>query len=399
MSNAVYIAGYGMITSIGKNVAENKSSLLAQRENISQLKRLPTHQQLPGAEVALSNEELAQIAGLSPTITRTALLSMVAAREAFDSFDLVNKMSYRAGFISANTVGGMDKTEDFISDFLIDEQGGKLHQVINHDCGAATEIVAKELGIHHYVSTMSTACSSAANALAHAARLIRHGILDWAIAGGTDSFSRFTLNGFNSLMILDKEKCRPFDESRVGLNLGEGAGYLVLVSNAIAEKLSHKPIVKLAGYHNANDAFHQTASSAEGEGNYLAMSGAIASANLSPFDIDYINLHGTGTQNNDSSEGIAIKRLFESKIPPISSTKTYTGHTLAACGAIEGIYSCIAINDGVLFPNLRFREAVKEHGINPIDKVAYKPVNNVLSNSFGFGGNCSSLVFSKVTTK
>jgi 3-oxoacyl-[acyl-carrier-protein] synthase-1 len=207
MSNAVYIAGYGMITSIGNNVAENKDSLLAQKENISLLKRLPTNKQLPGAEVALSNEELAHIAKLSPTITRTALLSMIAAREAFYSFDLEDKMNYRSGFISANTVGGMDKTEVFIADFLADENGGKLHQVVNHDCGASTEIVAKELGIHHYVSTISTACSSAANALAHAARLIRHDILDWAIAGGTDSFSRFTLNGFNSLMILDKEKC------------------------------------------------------------------------------------------------------------------------------------------------------------------------------------------------
>jgi 3-oxoacyl-[acyl-carrier-protein] synthase-1 len=398
MSNAVYIAGYGMITSIGNNVAENKDSLLAQKENISLLKRLPTNKQLPGAEVALSNEELAHIAKLSPTITRTALLSMIAAREAFYSFDLEDKMNYRSGFISANTVGGMDKTEVFIADFLADENGGKLHQVVNHDCGASTEIVAKELGIHHYVSTISTACSSAANALAHAARLIRHDILDWAIAGGTDSFSRFTLNGFNSLMILDKEKCRPFDESRVGLNLGEGAGYLVLVSDTLAEKLSLKPTVKLAGYFNANDAFHQTASSAEGDGNYLAMSGALDSANLTPNDIDYINLHGTGTQNNDSSEGIAIKRLFDGELPPISSTKTYTGHTLAACGAIEGIYACMAINNGVLFPNLRFQKSIKEHGINPITKITYQSVNNVLSNSFGFGGNCSSLIFSKVAT-
>jgi len=399
VANSVYIAGKGIITSLGDNLRENKESLLQSNIGIGAISRLPTQfaKTLPAAEVKYSNEELAKMTGMDVHTTRTALLSMVAAKEAFDSFQLDNKMDFRAGFISANTVGGMDKTEDFMVDYLQDNTKGKLHDVIHHDCGASTELVANQLGIKDIVTTISTACSSASNAMIYAARLIRNGYLDWAIAGGTDSLSRFTINGFNSLMILDTELCRPFDDTRKGLNLGEGAGYVVLVSERIAALLSKKPTVKLSGFANANDAYHQTASSPEGKGNFDAMSGALKEARLQAFDIDYINLHGTGTSNNDSSEGIAITRLFGKHIPPVSSTKTYTGHTLAACGGIEAIYSCIAIEDGIIFPNLRFKHKMHELEFEPQATLLNdQNVRHVLSNSFGFGGNCTSLVFSKV---
>src|SRR5690606_12848237 len=176
-------------------------------------------------------------------------------------------------------------------------------------------------------------------AIMYAARLIKQGQIDFAVAGEADALSAFTLNGFNSLMILDNEPCRPFDDTRKGLNLGEGAGYLVLVSEEIAQKLAQKPNIILSGYANANDAYHQTASSADGRGNFGAMQGALQMAKLEPKEIDYINLHGTGTSNNDSSEGIAIARLFGDHIPAVSSTKTYTGHTLGACAGVEAVYS------------------------------------------------------------
>jgi 3-oxoacyl-[acyl-carrier-protein] synthase-1 len=231
----------------------------------------------------------------------------------------------------------------------------------------------------------------------YAARLIRNGYLDWAIAGGTDALSRFTINGFNSLMILDNELCRPFDDTRKGLNLGEGAGYVVLASEKMVALLAQQPTVKLSGFANANDAYHQTASSPEGRGNFDAMSGALAEAGLQPSDIDYINLHGTGTANNDSSEGIAISRLFGTDLPYVSSTKTYTGHTLAACGGIEAIYATLAIEEGVVFPNLRFQHQMKELEFAPqTNLLEGKEIRHVLSNSFGFGGNCTSLIFSKV---
>jgi 3-oxoacyl-[acyl-carrier-protein] synthase-1 len=337
------------------------------------------------------------MAGIAPHISRTALLSCIAAKEALLDAGIDNFSSLRSGFISANTVGGMDKTENFFTDFLSNPKKGRLRDVINHECGAATEVVADELGIKNYVSTISTACSSSANSIFFGARLIRQNVLDVVVAGGTDALAKFTLNGFNTLMILDQQYCQPFDENRRGLNLGEGAGYVVLVSEKVAATLKTKPFSRLSGYCNANDAYHQTASSPDGTGSFLAMKGALAKSGLQPSDINYINLHGTGTQNNDIAEGTAIKILFESSYPAMSSTKSFTGHTLGASGAIEAVFSVLAIRDGLIYPNLRFETQMKELPFAPA--ITFKKgekINHVLSNSFGFGGNCSSLIFSKV---
>jgi len=179
--------------------------------------------------------------------------------------------------------------------------------------------------------------------------------------------------------------------------LGEGAGYVVLVSEKVAATLQKKMTIKLSGYANANDAFHQTASSPEGKGNYLAMEAALKMSGLKTTEIDYINLHGTGTPNNDISEGIAIQRLFGDIVPKASSTKSFTGHTLAASGGIEAVISVLAMENKMIFPNLRFETQMKELSFKPVTELLENvTVNHVLSNSFGFGGNCSSLIFSKV---
>lgn len=349
---------------------------------------------LPVAEVGLSNEELCSQLNLPTHTSRTALLSIVAAKEAIESSGLdINK--YRTGFISANSVGGMDKTEGFFSDFLQDSNKGSLLDVVNHECGAVTEIAADYLGIRDFVTTVSTACSSSANSIFLAARWIRQGLLDVVVAGGTDSLTKFTLNGFNTLMIVDSEFCQPMDENRRGLNLGEGAAYLVLVSEKVAATLEQEPQILITGWANANDAHHQTASSPEGIGNRLAMQAALEKAGLQPKDIDYINLHGTGTNNNDIAEGTAIKYLFEGNYPPMSSTKSFTGHTLGASGGIEAVYSILAIREGLIFPNLRFSTPMKELPFQPVTTLREKDIRHVMSNSFGFGGNCSSLIFSK----
>jgi 3-oxoacyl-[acyl-carrier-protein] synthase-1 len=170
-----------------------------------------------------------------------------------------------------------------------------------------------------------------------------------------------------------------------------------LVSEKVAAGLSRKPTVKLTGYANANDAFHQTASSPEGKGNYLAIQGALKMSRLEPSQIDYINLHGTGTANNDLSEGIAIQKVFGDRVPKSSSTKPFTGHTLGACGGIEAIFSIMAIEEKLIFPNLRLKTPMKELSFSPVTElIEGVEVKHVLSNSFGFGGNCSSLIFSKV---
>jgi 3-oxoacyl-[acyl-carrier-protein] synthase-1 len=353
--------------------------------------------ELPVAEVKLSNEQLAEMTGLSAEISRTALLSLVAAKEALADADIPDFSSFRAGFVSANSVGGMDKSEDFFVDFLADNTKGKLKNVYDHECGSMTELVAEKLGITEFMTTISTACSSSANAIFYGARLIKNDLVDIVIAGGVDSLTKFTLNGFNTLLILDKEFCKPFDEHRQGLNLGEGSGYVVLVSGKVAETLQKAPYCRLSGYNNSNDAYHQTASSPEGTGSYLAMKGALAKSGLQPSDIDYINLHGTGTPNNDNAEGTAIKRIFHPEYPPMSSTKSSTGHTLGASGGIEAVFSVLAIKHKIIYPNLRFKTRMHEFDFEPVKHILMEQdINHVMSNSFGFGGNCTSLIFSRI---
>jgi len=289
----------------------------------------------------------------------------------------------------------MDRSELYYADFLTNDTQNKY--IDSHHCGDHTEKVADLLGIKDFTSTISTACSSSINTIMFGARLIKLGILDRVIAGGVDSLSKFTLNGFNTLMILDREHCRPFDETRLGLNLGEGAGYVVLEADDIIEKEGKTAICELKGYANANDAFHQTASSPTGEGAFLAMTKALKLSGLNKEDISYINVHGTGTGNNDLSEGIAMKRVFGENIPPFSSTKGYTGHTLGAAGSIETIFGALAIKHNTIFPNLNFVNTIEEIGIKPeTDIITNREIKNVLSNSFGFGGNNSTLIISKI---
>jgi 3-oxoacyl-(acyl-carrier-protein) synthase len=400
MPQRIYITGIGIISSIGNDADSAFTSLAEEKSGIAGITLLDTSlkDKFPLAEVKMTTAELLEVVGCSGkrNLTRTALLGMIAAREAIQSsgIDVIN--DYRTGLISATTVGGMDRSENFYKEFLGNPKKGHLIDIVNHDCGDSTERIADFLGITGFITTISTACSSSANSIMFGAQLIKAGYLDRVIAGGTDSVTKFTLNGFNTLMILDKNGCRPFDENRAGLTLGEGAAFVVMESEAVIKARNKQVLAELTGYGNANDAYHQTASSPEGTGAWLAMEKALLLSGLSPEEIDYVNVHGTGTQNNDLSEGIALQKIFSRNMPPFSSTKSYTGHTLGAAGAVEAVISIMSINHGILFPNLRFETPMKELNISPINKGIRKVnVRNVLSNSFGFGGNNSTLIISK----
>lgn len=400
MSQRVFVTGIGIISAIGNNVNETLSSLTDERTGIDEITLFDTiHKgKFPLAEVKLTNDELLAMTG-NPgrrNFTRTALLGMVAAKAALASGGIEDLAKFRTGLISATTVGGMDRSERFFKEFLQDNRTGKLIDIVNHDCGDSTTRIAEYTGIRDFMTTLSTACSSSANSIIFGAQLIKANLIDRVIAGGTDAVTKFTLNGFNTLMILDKERCKPFDEYRNGLTLGEGAAFLVLESEEIINRQGKKVYCELTGYANANDAYHQTASSPEGTGAFLAMQGALNMNNIKADQIDYINVHGTATQNNDLSEGIALERLFGDKLPPFSSTKSFTGHTLGAAGAVEAVLSVLAICNRMIYPNLYFSTPMKELKIQPVTKLMQDvDVRNVLSNSFGFGGNNSTLIFSK----
>lgn len=389
----IVVTGVGIVSALGVGVEKNLTAICRGESGISASPNLlRTTNRLPVGELRLSNEELHALIGISPAehLSRTALLGILAVKEALSCADI--DFSKRVGLVSSTSVGGMDLTEHFFEKFIEDDSAGRLRNVKMHDCAASTEAIARFCGINGYKTTISTACSSAANAVIAGAKLLKHNIVDYVVVGGTDALSAFTLNGFKSLMILDEKQCRPFDATRAGLNLGEGAGYLLLQREEEAESY----YCRLGGYSNRNDAHHQTASSAEGNGAYLAMSEALQMANLSPEKVSYINAHGTGTGNNDASESAAFVRLFGENVPPFSSTKSFTGHTLAAAGGVEAVLSVLAIKLGCRYPNLNFTTPIPEYGLTPILKYEESvQVDSVLTNSFGFGGNCSSLLFTR----
>ena len=394
----VVVTGIGCVSAIGLNVKETEDSLAKEKSGVKPLSLFESKYKnlIPVGEVKAGNAYLVERLRLNPakTYSRTALLGMLAARESFEDSGLKERESkqLRIGLISGTSVGGMDLSEVFYKDYLLSSSKGRLRNIISHDCGDSAEKIAAYLNINDYISTISTACSSSANAIITGARLIKHDFLDCAIVGGADSLCRFTLNGFASLKILDENPCRPFDALRQGLNLGEGAGYIVLEKET--NKYS-KCYGYLAGYANICEAFHQTASMTEGNGALLSMQKALERANLTPSQIDYINFHGTGTVNNDLAEGNAVKNLFGDSLPYCSSTKSFTGHTLGACGGIEAVFSILAIKNRATFPNLNFENPMPEHGLIPeIRYTENRNIRTVLSNSFGFGGNMSTLIFS-----
>lgn len=397
MSKGVAITGMGIISSIGNTVEENFQSLVEKTPRISRIKNIETihKDQIMVGEIKATDNELVNILNLpeSNNYSRTALLAEIAAKEAVKNAKITDLKTYKTGLISATSVGGMDKTEQYYYSQFEETKNRKY--IESHPAAHATTKVANSLGITDFVTTISTACSSSANAIMLGARMIKAGRLDRVIVGGADCLSKFTINGFKTLMILSEENCKPFDQNRTGLNLGEAAAFLVLESDEIVKKENKEVLAYVSGYANTNDAFHQTASSDNGDGATLAMNKALKVANLSPENIDYINAHGTATGNNDSSESKAIIRVFDKNIPDLSSTKAYTGHTLAAAAAIEAVYSVLSLQKDIVFPNLNFETPMEETGIVPVTDVLYKKVDHVLSNSFGFGGNCSTLIFSK----
>ncbi|MBR4735732.1 MAG: beta-ketoacyl-[Bacteroidales bacterium] len=403
----IVITGSGVVSAIGCGKTASLEALCARRSGIGPVKHLKGGPEgLLVGEVPLSNKEMAALAGvpmeLAEVWPRTTLMSILALQEALfeagiswretpSSASLRDPVRANAPegvslqeipVIGGTTVGGMDVTE-------------RIYPTVSHlhSCGASTDLAVGFLGGSKFATTLSTACSSATNAIIYGANLIRSGKYQCVVCGGSESLSAYHFHGFNSLMILDKEPCRPFDATRAGLNLGEGAAYLVMETEESALRRGAKPIAVLSGWGNACDAFHQTASSPNGEGAFLAMKKALAMAWLEPSAIDYINAHGTGTPNNDASESAAIRRIFGESLPPVSSTKSFTGHTTSASGSIKAVFCMLALQHGFLLPQLNW-STPDPACIIPETEPVQRELRHILTNAFGFGGNDSSLILS-----
>ena len=397
MNNNIVITGEGIICAIGQDKPSVLDSLQHKHSGIGTMQFLRScHKELPVGEVPLSNDDMRNLLGVKDTlINRTTLMGMLAVRQALEDAgipcDTVKEKPLRLVLISGTTVAGMDITEDLFDQFSHSDTA--LQCLRYHSAGASTRLIAEYFDIFAEYTTISTACSSAANALMLGARMLTAGEADVVVAGGAEALSLFHLNGFRSLMILDHEPCRPFDATRAGLNLGEGAAFLVMETEEGARRRGVTPHAYLTGYGNACDAFHQTASSDNGEGAYLAMTEALQMAGLKPSDVQYVNAHGTGTPNNDLSESMALKRVFGENMPLISSTKSFTGHTTSASGGIESVICLLALQHQFVPANLGWSQAT-DGGIVPTMGEDHCHLQHVVCNSFGFGGNDTSLVFS-----
>lgn len=392
MSNTISVTGLGIICSIGNDADSVLESLRKKESGVGPMKYLQSkHSYLPVGEVQLSNDQMKDILGIKDEtpMSRTTLMGAIAIRQAMEHAGItVEELSgKRVALISGTTVGGMDLTENYYEQMKTDDS--LLYLPKSNECGKSTEEMAEIIGLTDaQTCTISTACSSALNSIILGSEMLKRDEVDVVIAGGSEALSRFHLNGFNTLMILDKEQCRPFDDTRAGLNLGEGAAFVILEKNA-SDSLAY-----IAGYGNRCDAFHQTASSENGEGAYLAMKDALEMAHLRPTDIQYVNAHGTGTPNNDITESQSLIRIFGDNMPEVSSTKAFTGHTTSASGSIEAVICILAMQNNFTPANLGWKNRI-EGGIVPTSGNDNVILDNVICNSFGFGGNDSSMVISK----
>ena len=405
-----------MVSAIGIGKAETLSALQALQSGIGEVRYLQTeHHELPVGEVKLSNDEMQMRVSVAAdgdeALCRTTLMARLALREALSEAGMLDAehqllpvLDGTMPLLSGTTVAGMDRGENLFTSTDHEQMQQQMVEAAT-DCGSNTRQIARGFGRFAMLDTLSTACSSAANAIEMGANLLKTGRYRQAVVGGTESLSRFHLNGFNTLMILDHEQCRPFDATRQGLNLGEGAAYLVIETLSSARSRGVRPLAVLSGYGNACDAFHQTASSADGEGAYRAMSQAIRMSGIRPAEIDYVNAHGTGTPNNDPSELTAMHRVFgggevQASLPPYSSTKGFTGHTTSASGSIEAVFCLLSLQHQFLPVSLGCATPIEGEPA-PVSAATPLPaggIHHILCNAFGFGGNDSSLLFSHIDT-
>jgi nodulation protein E len=333
-------------------------------------------------------------------LDRFAQLLVLAAREAVADarLDLAAEDRSRVAVTAGATSGGDETHDDSYAD-LYRRNRPHLHPLTIPRImpNAGTSQVAMELGVTGPTFTLSTACSSSNHAIGHAFWLVRHGAVDVALSGGSDSQLNFgNLKAWEALRTLAPDTCRPFSADRKGMVLGEGGGMLVLEELEHARRRGAPIHAELVGFGMSSDASHLTRPATEGA--VAAMRAALADAAMAPDEVGYVNAHGTGTLANDPSECAAIRAVFGEHATngtfAISSTKSMLGHTLAAAGALEAVTTVLALREGVLPPTVNFTTADPECDLDVVPNAARpQQVTAALSNSFAFGGLNAVLAF------
>jgi 3-oxoacyl-[acyl-carrier-protein] synthase II len=395
MAARTVITGAGTINALGTGTAAFADGLMAGRCAIGTLSLFdPTGYR---SRCAAQVDRISPPANLPRSLLRRAsrsdLLALIAASEALAQAGRTG--GQRLGVVVGATTGGMLLAEHYLQQLAAGALPAPLHALPAAPVSATAAVLAHAFGCGGPRLTVSTACSSGANALGIAADWIRSGGVDAVLCGGTDSLCRMTFSGFNALQSLDVVPCRPFDRRRAGLTLGEGAAMFVMESDKTAAARGAPVLAELLGYGVSADAHHITQPRPDGAGALAAMQRALASSGVDPSEIDYVNAHGTATPLNDAIETRALKALLGDRAHqvPVSSTKSMIGHCLGAAGALEALACVIALREQRVPPTIHLEEPDPECDLDyvPGQSRAHR-MRTVLSNSYGFGGNNTSLV-------
>lgn len=402
----IAVTGAGIICSIGRNKAEVWAAITESRAGIAKLTRFPG-ETFPTDIAAEAESDIGPMLPVSRRearrMSRTDLLGVVAAREAIAqaggarSAENPGGLPLERAIVSTGTsTGGLLEGEDYYFARLVHgRRRAPASRVLQQPTSGPSDAVARVFRLGGGVVSNATACASAGAAIGMASDYLRAGHADVALAGGSDALCRLTYSGFNVLQAVDPEPCSPFGGNRKGITLGEGAGYLVLERWDDAVARGATILAELGGYGASCDAHHPTAPAEDGHGAEAAMRAALVEAQLPPSSVQYVNAHGTGTLLNDAAESRAITAAVGTGVP-VSSSKSYFGHTLGASGAVEAVVTILALEHQLAPPTLRLDVAATEC---TLDYIPHTPrplaMQNVLSNTFGFGGSNVSLLFRK----
>jgi 3-oxoacyl-[acyl-carrier-protein] synthase II len=378
------ISGMGVVSAAGTGVEQSLQSMAAGERNVGPVSLFDSPVNLPVFEVR------GLPARNDPGKMRTLELLEVALDEALAAAGLLDCSGLRIGIALGTTVACQLNDLDFYSTYR-EEKCAPMDSVDGYLKGNLAEAVAKKLGTNGPALVVVNACSSGTDAIGAALSWLNAGLCDMAIAGGADELNRIPLCGFNALGVASDEPCAPFDANRKGLNLGEGAGVLVLETTESAARRGVQSRLRVCGYGSSADAYHLTAPHPEGEGLIRAVHAALRQAGIQPSEIAFVNAHGTSTPDNDVVEGRALLKLFGPDIK-VLSTKGYTGHTLGAAGGIEAVFAAAGLSNGWIPGSAGFQTLDVEIGLVPTLGKTGISGRYALSTSLAFGGNNAALI-------
>jgi len=406
MRKRVAITGLGVVCAIGNSVLEFWNSLIEGREGtkeISVFDATPYRTRL-AAEVSGLNPESHFSKRELRRLSRCDQFGLIAFREAWRSARLAQAPldRERAGVILGAGSGGILSVEKYFRDFYQGREKPLPSLLISYSLATTTDLIAIEAGLKGPRSTTATVCSSSSVSIGVAFDLIQTGFADVMVTGGSDSLCEVSFSGFSSLKLIDPESCKPFDQRRKGLIIGEGAGVLILEELNHAQRRNAPIFAEVLGYGICADAYHLTAPEPNGEGVERVIRMALSHAQVSPEEVDTINAHGTATPFNDIAETRGIKKVFgdRAKEIPISGIKSMIGHCLGSAGGIEAVATVLTIKYGMIPPTIHYEVP------DPLCDLYYTPnhpfkkeVRIAISNSFAFGGNNCCLVFGQYNEK